>query len=517
MVAYTFGMNPPSGLSREQYDPQASFLDPVDWEEFRALAHTMVDDMVDHLRSTRERPVWKKPSDEARAVMRSPVPRKGRDVAEVYCDFKQHILPYPVGNTHPRFWGWVIGTGTPVGVLADLLTGAMNTPVSGYDQAATLVEHQVLAWLAELLEMPAESTGVLVSGGTVANMIGLTVARDRAAGAGGVDVRKAGVDPARHGALTVYGSTMTHSWADRSCDWLGIGESGLRKAPVDARHRVKVDELARMIRDDRAKGMTPACIIGTAGTVSCGATDDLNALADLAKAEGVWYHVDGAFGALAKLAPKHRGICDGMERADSVAFDLHKWGYMQYEAGVVLVRDAKAHSEAFAYASSYLDKFRGGPAVNPIEFSARGLQLSRGFRALKVWMNLSAYGSDLIGAAIEKNIDDVRYLKALIERVARLELVGPAEMNVLCFRYVVHGMGGPELDALNTELLVRLQESGVACPSNARIDGRFAIRVANTNHRTQREDFDTLVDAVLAIGDSLAASGRRQPRSGVTH
>ncbi|MFT3685025.1 MAG: pyridoxal-dependent decarboxylase [Phycisphaerales bacterium] len=485
--------------------PDQSLFDPADWESFRALAHTMVDEMIDHLQGTRKRPVWQSPSAQARQALGQPVPRAGRDLNTVYDDFKRHILPYPVGNTHPRFWGWVIGTGTPAGVLAELLTGAMNTPVSGYDQAATLVEHQVLAWLSELLGMPADSTGVLVSGGTVANLIGLTIARDRAAGK---DVRTQGVDPARHGNLAVYGSTMTHSWADRSCDWLGLGANWLRKAPVDEKHRVKVDELARMIHEDRARGVRPACIIGTAGTVSCGATDDLNALADLAAAEGIWFHVDGAFGALAKLSTTYQAVCNGMERADSIAFDLHKWGYMQYEVGVVLVRDGKAHAEAFAYSSSYLDRFRGGPAVNPIEFSERGLQLSRSFRALKVWMNMSHYGTDLIGAAIEKNINDVQYLKTRIAREPRLQQVGPADMNVICFRYIVEGMSQDKLDALNTELLVRIQESGVAVPSNARIDGRFAIRVANTNHRTTQADFDVLIDAVLATGAALEIESR---------
>jgi glutamate/tyrosine decarboxylase-like PLP-dependent enzyme len=263
-----------------------------------------------------------------------------------------------------------------------------------------------------------------------------------------------------------------------------------------------------MIREDRARGVLPACIIGTAGTVTCGATDDLNALADLAKAEDVWFHVDGAFGALAKLSPKYGAVCDGMERADSLAFDLHKWGYMQYEVGVVLVRDGKAHADAFAYSSSYLDKFRGGPAVNPIEFSERGLQLSRGFRALKVWMNLSHYGAERIGAAIEKNIDDVQYLKTRIASEPRLEQVGPGDMNVVCFRYVADGITPERLNALNTELLVQIQESGVAVPSNARVDGRFAIRVANTNHRTQRSDFDILIDTVLKTGASLESQFR---------
>lgn len=488
-------------------------LDPADWSEFRAIAHTMVDDMVDYLSSVRERPAWQSPSPAARDFLSAPAPRAGRELADVYADFKQHILPYPTGNIHPRFWGWVIGTGTPVGMLAELLGGAMNSPVSGYDQAASLVEHQVLRWLAELLDFPPESTGLLTSGGTVANLIALLVARNLATGQ---QIRKTGVDIAT-GRMKVYASAAVHSWADRACDWVGLGSDSLRKVPVDARHRIKVDELAEMIRDDRARSMRPLCIIGTAGTVSCGATDDLHALADLAAAEKLWYHIDGAFGALAKLSPKYRHICDGLERADSIAFDLHKWTCMQYEQGVVLVRDPKAHLDSFAYTSSYLDTFRAGLAVNPIEFSSRGIQLSRGFRALKVWMQLSAYGADRIGAVIEQNIDDVQYLRSCIEREPRLELLGPADMNVCCFRYVPAQSGSSaaagepalseaQLDALNTELLVRLHESGIAVPSNARIDGRFALRIANVNHRSRQEDFDTFINAVLKLGETLASA-----------
>ena len=494
--------------SHDSTQPRAT-LDPADWSEFRAIAHTMLDDMVNYLSTVRDRPAWQSPSADARDFLSTSAPRAGRDLAAVYTDFKQHILPYPTGNIHPRFWGWVIGTGTPVGMLADLLGGAMNCPVSGYDQGASLVEHQVLHWLAELLDYPPEATGLLTSGGTVANLIGLLVARNHATDQ---RIRKDGVNRERDGQMTIYASTAVHGWADRSCDWVGLGGTALRKVPVNDRHQIKVDELARMIRDDRARGLRPICIIGTAGTVSCGATDDLNALADLAQTENLWYHVDGAFGALAKLSPKYRHIASGLERADSLAFDLHKWGYMQYEVGVVLVKDPKIHLDSFAYSSSYLDKFRGGIAINPIEFSSRGLQLSRGFRALKVWMQLSAYGTDRLGAVIEQNIDDVQYLKSRIQCEPRLELLGPADMNVCCFRYVPEPPPAPpekptpspeQLDALNTEILIRVQESGVAVPSNARIDGRFAIRVANVNHRSRREDFDVLVEAVLSAGEKL--------------
>lgn len=482
---------------------QRTSLDPEDWDSFRSLAHRALDDMIDYLRTVRDRPVWQSPSSASRTALSSPLPRRGSELSEVYETFKEHILPYPTGNIHPRFWGWVMGGGTLAGLLADLLASAMNCHVSGYDQSATLVEKQVISWLAEMLELPSHASGLLVSGGTVANFLGVTVARNTRTGA---DIRSNGVQPKLHGQLTVYGSTATHGWAGRCCDLLGLGERAFRRVSVDKRHRVQINEMRELIRSDRERGYKPFCIVGNAGTVATGATDDLNALADLAQSENLWFHIDGAFGALAKLSPKYCFIVAGLERADSVAFDLHKWGYMQYETGVVLVRNAQSHKDAFSFAPSYLETFRGGIAVEPTEFASRGIQLSRGFRALRVWMNLATYGSDRIGRAIEQNIDDAQYLRERIEQEGALQLLGPAEMNVVCFRYWRAELTDFQLDELNREILVRLQESGLAVPSNARVSGCFALRVAHTNHRTRRDDFDVVLKAVLAIGNELAES-----------
>ena len=480
-------------------------LDPDDWEQFRAMGHQMLDDMVDYIRTVRDRPVWQSPPAEARRALETGLPREPSSIEEVYARFKEHVLPYPTGNIHPRFWGWVMGNGTPVGLLSDLLASAMNCHVSGYDQAASLVEKQVVGWLAEMLDFPPGASGLLVSGGTVANLIGVTTARNHLSG---THVRKAGVDPASTGPLTVYGSVATHGWAERACDLMGLGSDGFRKVPVDAHDRIQLNELVRILQEDRRRGCKPLCIVGNAGTVATGATDDLNALADIAAADGLWFHVDGAFGALAKLSPKYRSLVSGLERADSVAFDLHKWGYLQYETGAVLVRDARIHEEAFSFAPSYLETFTGGIAVKPTEFASRGIQLSRGFRALRVWMNLSTYGIDKIGAAIERNIEDSQYLSATVDDHPDLELLAPTAMNVVCFRVKPAGLNEAELDALNSRTLVRLQESGIAVPSNARINGRFAIRVAHTNHRTIRTDFDLLIASVLDISGQLLGADR---------
>ena len=488
-------------MREDLVQPATATLDPESWDELRVMGHRMLDDMIDYMQTVRDRTAWQSPSPEARIALCEPLPRRGRELAEVYEVFKKNILPYPTGNIHPRFWGWVMGTGTAAGLLADLLGSAMNCHVSGYDQSATLVERQVIAWLAEMLEYPKDSSGLLVSGGTMANLVGAAVARNTVPG---LDIRSAGLQPENHGTFTMYGSTATHAWAGRCCDLLGIGESGFRKIPVDARDRVDVAAMKAAIDSDRRRGCRPFCIVGNAGTVATGATDDLTALAELAQSESLWFHVDGAFGGLVKLSPGYRHIVRGLERADSVAFDLHKWGYMQYETGAVLVRDGKSQTAAFSFAPSYLETFRGGIAIEPTEFASRGIQLSRGFRALRVWMNLLVYGTDRITAVIERNIEDAQYLRRCIEADSKLELLGPADMNVVCFRFHPAGMGEKELDALNHELLIRIQESGLAVPSHARINGRFALRIANTNHRTQRMDFDLLLKAVLDIGSSLA-------------
>jgi len=468
----------------------------------------MIDDMIEYLQKVRERPVWQSPSEETRQFLRSPLPRKGATIRDVYKDFKHHILPYPTGNIHPRFWGWVMGTGTPVGMLADLLASAMNCHVSGYDQAASLVEHQVINWLAEILDFPLDASGLLVSGCTVANLIGVAVARNNL---GGANIRKDGISSGSGGSLKVYGSTATHGWAERSCDLLGLGSEAFRKIRVDDHDRVLVNELAHAISEDRRLGDRPFCIVANAGTVAIGATDDLQALADVAHSERLWLHVDGAFGALAKLSRKYRHLVKGLELADSVALDLHKWGYMQYETGAVLIRNAQAHERAFSFAPTYLEAFNGGIAVKPTEFASRGIQLSRGFRALRVWMNFSVYGADRIGEVVEQNIDDAQYLASQVEAEPELELLAPVAMNVVCFRYHCPGLSEGELDSLNSRLLIRLQESGVAVPSNARVGGHFAIRVANTNHRTVRSDFDLLVESVLTLGRTLSAETKVKP------
>jgi aromatic-L-amino-acid/L-tryptophan decarboxylase len=471
-------------------------LDPVDeagWERLRALGHGMVDQIFDHLQTRRSQPVWQRiPADARSAITLEALPRKGQGVASAYDTFLKDILPYGVGNTHPRFWGWVMGNGTTEGVLAEMLAAGMNPNVGGFDDSATVVEEQVIHWMAELMGMPKDTSGLLMSGGTMANLIGLTVGRHAKAG---FDVRGEGLYGGPQ--MRVYCSSEVHSWLKKAMELMGMGRSALRVVGTDSNYRIKMEELRETIAADRAAGLKPVCVVATAGTVNTGATDDLSAIADLCLKEDMWFHVDGAFGAVAYWSDTLRDRVRGLERADSLAFDLHKWGYMPYDIGCVLVRDAEAHKAAFATGASYLTAMERGPAAGGLRFADRGVELSRGFRALKAWMSLKALGADAIIAAVEQNVDQAQYLASLVKRSSELELAADVPLNIVCFRYA--GASDEE----NQEILMRLQESGVAVPSGTMLDGRFTIRVANTNHRSRRSDFELLVETVVRLGKEV--------------
>ncbi|MCC7352807.1 MAG: amino acid decarboxylase [Anaerolineae bacterium] len=479
-------------------------LDPADWQAMRALGHRMVDDMLNYLQTVRERPVWQPIPEEVKTHLKQPLPVEPQGPEQTYRDFLEKILPHPMGNIHPRFWGWVIGTGTPLGALAEMLAAGMNPNLGGAEHVANHVERQAVAWCKEMLGYPAEASGLLVSGGSMANLVGLTVARNAKAG---FDLRRQGVQGAPK-RLTLYGSQEMHSSIQKGVELLGLGSDSLRHVPVNADYQIEVTALDAAIARDRAAGMQPFCVIGNAGTVNTGAFDDLARLADICQREGLWFHVDGAFGALAALSPALRHLVAGMERADSLAFDLHKWMYMPYEAGCALVRREEDHRRAFALTPEYLTHGgERGLAAGSQWFSDYGIQLSRGFRALKVWMSIKEHGIRKYGRLIRQNVEQARYLAGLVDAAPTLERLAPVPLNIVCFRYKADHLDEAALNRLNQEILVQLHESGIAVPSYTTLNGKYALRVAITNHRSRREDFDLLVREVMRLGSAILIAG----------
>ncbi len=497
-----------SELSELSFDPAS----PAEWAELGELGHRMLDEMFAYLASLSERPAWRDVPAVVRAALDEQVPHDGIGAGAAYAQFARDVLPYPNGNLHPRFFGWVQGNGTPLGMLSDMLAAGLNAHLGGFNHAPAIVERQTIAWLAELMGMPGAS-GLLVTGGTMANTLGLAVARHAQAARRGRDVRRDGLqrwpgEPAES-PLVFYASAETHGWARKAAEWLGLGDRAFRRVPVDHEFRIDVDALERLMRTDRAAGLTPFCIIGTAGTVNTGATDDLHALAGIAARDGLWFHVDGAFGALAYLSDTLRLQVAGMERADSIGFDLHKWGSLPFDCACVLVRDREAHHDAFRASATYLASTeRGVTAGGATYFADRGLDLTRGFKALKVWMSFKADGVQKLARLVEQNVAQCAYLTSLIEAHAELELLAPVPLNIVCFRYRAPELDDAALDVLNVELLARIQERGIAVPSSTIIHGRFALRVANVNHRSKTADFTLLAESVVAIGREIVAERR---------
>ena len=470
-------------------------LDPADLDGLRALAHRMVDDAFDDLARLPERPVWRPLPEALEPTFETPAPRKGTGAHAAYERYRADVQPFLMGNDHPRFWGWYVGNGTMVGALGAFLAAASNPNLGGGNHAAVRVEQQVVRWCAELLGYPLDAGGLMVGGASMANLVGWTVARHVHAG---VDVRAEGV-AAIPEPLVAYASEEAHACHQRSAELLGLGAQALRLIPTDDAYRVDLGALRRAIAEDRAAGRKPFLVVGNAGTINTGAVDDLDALADLCAEEGLRFHVDGAIGAMIGLAPALAPLLRGIERADSIALDLHKWMHVPFEAGLVLVRDAAAQRATFATSPAYLAHAPRGLAGGATWLTDFGLETSRDFKALKVWLSWLDRGVDAYGRMMQRNVDQAHHLAARVEREPLLELMAPVGLDIVCFRVHPGGWNEERLDALNRELLMRMHESGVAVPSYTTLDGAYCLRVAIGNHRSTDADFDHFVDALLEM------------------
>ncbi|HEY0296858.1 MAG TPA: pyridoxal-dependent decarboxylase [Bordetella sp.] len=477
-------------------DDLSPSLDPADWADWRRQGHQMLDDMFDYLAGLRERPVWQPAPDAVRQRFSETLPREASDLGEVHGRFMRDVLPYTAGNAHPGFMGWVHGGGTAVGMLAETLAAGLNANVGGRNQMPVEVERQITRWMCELFGFPETASGLFVTGTSMANLVGVLVARRAVLGA---QVRKRGL-AAQAARLAAYTSASAHGCIAQAMDLSGIGTDALRLVPVDADFRMQPQALRAAIAADRQAGYTPFFIAGTAGTVDVGAIDPLLELADIARREGVWFHVDGAFGALAMLSPELAPKLAGIEHADSIGFDFHKWGQVPYDAGFVLVRDGQMHQDTFAANAAYLQRETRGLAGGspwPCDF---GPDLSRSFRALKTWFTLQVYGADKLGAAMANSCRVARHLATRVQVEPALELLAPVDLNIVCFRF-----RHAQADRINAAIAVALHESGIAAPSTTKVGGHLAIRAAIVNHRTSVADVDRMVDAVLCIGYRMAS------------
>jgi glutamate/tyrosine decarboxylase-like PLP-dependent enzyme len=468
--------------------------------EFRTIGHHLVDRIADLLDSLPTRPVTtgEAPPDIRKVLDASRLlPELGTDPARLMERATELLFDHSLFNSHPRFWGYITSAAAPIGILGDLLASAINQNTGAWflSPMASEIEAQTVRWIAELLGFPIDCGGLLVSGGNMANMVCFLAARQAKVG---WDVRSAGLQ--RNHRLRVYCSKETHTWVQKAADMSGIGTDSIRWIPTRKDLGMDTDFLREQVRADKQAGEQPFIVIGTAGSVSTGAIDNLPEIAKICREEDLWFHVDGAYGGFAAMLPGASPKLRALSEADSVAVDPHKWLYTPLEAGCALVRDPEKLRQAFAYHPPY-DHF-GVEAINYLDY---GPENSRGFRALKVWLALQQVGRK----GYEKMLaDDIRLAKTLYELVAKHPELEPCthSLSITTFRYIPADLKsnsdrvGEYLNQLNTELLTRLQNSGEAYLSNAVIDGKFALRACVVNFRTSLEDIEALPEIVLRIG-----------------
>ncbi len=480
-------------------------------DQFRSLGRELVDRIADLLGRIREIPVTtpETPAEIRQLLGRATLPARGGDPAALLDEATRLLLEHSLYNGHPRFMGYITSSAAPIGALADLLAAAVNPNVGGWQLSpiASEIEAQTVRWIAELIGYPPSCGGLLVSGGNMANLVCFLTARRAILGDG---VRAAGLSGKP--PLRVYVSTETHTWVQKAADLFGLGTDAIRWIPADSGGRMDVTALRATLKADAAAGDRPLLVVGTAGTVATGAVDPIRELAAAAREHGAWFHVDGAYGAPAAALPDPPEDLGSLAVADSLAVDPHKWLYAPLEAGCVLVREPERLPEAFSYTPSYYH-FEEEGEEPPINYYELGLQNSRGFRALKVWLGLRQAGREgyvrMIG-------DDCRLAGVLYSAAqAHPEIEAcTLGLSIATFRYVPDDLepGTPEvesyLDTLNEALLSRIKIGGELFVTNAIVGGRFVLRACIVNFRTTDADVAAVPDLVARVGRALDAETR---------
>ena len=472
-----------------------------------AMGRAAVEWMAEYCASLRDRAVVRSTSSQAlRVVLSETLPDSGCDFQPLLDQFAGQISDYCRHNGHPRFFGYVSSPGTPVTAIASMLAAALNVNVTCWRSApaATELEHVVIHWLKQMLGYPEGAAGLLVSGGSMANFAAMAAARSAKSPA---DIVRDGpsAEPRR---MCAYVSSEGHFSIAKAAGMLGIGERNVRQVRTNSRFEIDPDHLRQLVKQDREAGHLPFLVVGNAGTTATGAFDPLSDLAALARDYDLWFHVDAAYGGFAALAPSCRGLFAGIDEADSVALDPHKWLYLSMGCGCVLYKDAAAAYKAFAHEADYTRPI-GLERDEAFAFWNYGPELSRPFRALDVWLLLKHVGARRLGEAIEENIGCARYLAELVGQSSDFEMLAPVGLSVFCFRHVPKGFSG-DLDAWNERVLVQVQRDGSSYLSNARVNGKFALRGCVLNYRTTRRDMEILLEDVRKAAESIQADDERR-------
>jgi aromatic-L-amino-acid/L-tryptophan decarboxylase len=486
-------------------------------DEFRRAGYTLVDRIADHLSwiSNRENPVTRAESPvQIRQVLGGGrIPETGAPASKILAEAVDLLFDHSLFNGHPRFWGYVTSSPAPIGMLGDLLAAAINPNVGAFalSPAATELELQTVRWIAQMIGYDDSCGGLLVSGGNMANFVCFLAARKAKIP---WDVRSIGVAPVNGKRPRIYCSTETHTWVHKAADLFGFGSEAIAWIPVEKDLRMSVAALRRQIADDRSRGAVPLVVIGSAGTVGTGAVDPIDEMAAVCREEGLWFHVDGAYGGLAAVLPEASKDLRALRLADSVAVDPHKWLYAPLEAGCALVRDRQSLVATFSYHPTYY-RFDDHAEEELTNFYELGLQNSRGFRALKVWLALRQVGREGYVRMIRDDCHAAQELYSSLQNYSELEPLTHG-LSITTFRFVPEDMRSEEksreeyLNKLNAEILSRLQSGGAAYPSNALVHGKFAIRVCIVNFRTTQADVLALPPLVVTIGRETDREMRRK-------